>query len=52
MLARQTGQPLSVMSPAVAEKTAQEWESEPAQMHAHFAEMRALLDAENLSYAQ
>jgi ribulose-5-phosphate 4-epimerase/fuculose-1-phosphate aldolase len=27
VLARQTGQPLSVMTPAVAEKTAQEWES-------------------------
>ncbi len=52
VLARQTGQPLRVMTPAVAEKTAQEWESEPAQMHAHFAEMRALLDAEESSYAQ
>jgi len=52
VLARQTGQPLSIMSPAVAEKTAQEWESEPAQIHAHFAEMRALLDAEEPSYAQ
>lgn len=52
VLARQTGQPLSVMSPAVAEKTAQEWEAEPAQIAAHFAEMRALLDAEEPSYAQ
>jgi ribulose-5-phosphate 4-epimerase/fuculose-1-phosphate aldolase len=52
VLARQTGQPLHVMTPAVAEKTAQEWEADRHQFHAHFAEMRALLDAEDPSYAE
>ena len=52
VLARQTGQPLHVMTPAVAEKTAREWEADRHQFHAHFAEMRALLDAEDPSYAQ
>jgi len=40
------------MTPAVAEKTAREWEADRHQFHAHFAEMRALLDAEDPSYAQ
>lgn len=52
VLARQTGQPLHVMTPAVAEKTAQEWEADRHQFQAHFAEMRALLDAEDPSYAE
>ena len=52
VLARQTGRPLSVMTPAVAEKTAQEWEADRHQFHAHFAELRTLLDAEDPSYAQ
>jgi ribulose-5-phosphate 4-epimerase/fuculose-1-phosphate aldolase len=51
VLAYQTGQKLHVMPPAVAEKTAQEWESEPAQMNAHFQEMKILLDAQDPSYA-
>ncbi|MGQ0484832.1 MAG: class II aldolase/adducin family protein [Hyphomicrobiales bacterium] len=52
VLARQTGQPLHLMSPAVAEKTAQEWEADRHHFHAHFVEMRALLDAEDPSYAE
>lgn len=52
VLARQTGQPLHVMTPAVAEKTAQEWEADRHQFYAHFTEMRALLDAEDPSYAE
>jgi ribulose-5-phosphate 4-epimerase/fuculose-1-phosphate aldolase len=51
VLAYQTGQPLHVMSDAVAEKTAQEWEADRDQFHAHFAEMRAILDAEGQDYA-
>ncbi len=52
VLAYSTGQKLHVMSPAVAEKTAQEWEAEREQFHSHFAEMKAILDAEDPSYAE
>jgi ribulose-5-phosphate 4-epimerase/fuculose-1-phosphate aldolase len=51
VLAYQTGQPLHVMSDAVAEKTAQEWEADRDQFNAHFAEMRAIMDAEGQDYA-
>jgi ribulose-5-phosphate 4-epimerase/fuculose-1-phosphate aldolase len=51
VLAYQTGQPLHVMSPAVAEKTAQEWEADRDQFHVHFSEMKALLDTKDNSYA-
>ena len=51
VLAYSTGQKLHVMSPAVAEKTAQEWEADRDQFHSHFAEMKAILDAEDPSYA-
>lgn len=52
VLAYQTGQKLHVMSPEVAEKTAQEWEADREQFLSHFAEMKSLLDAEDPSYAQ
>ncbi len=52
VLAYQTGQKLHVMTPAVAEKTAQEWESDRDQYHSHFAEMKAILDSEDGTYAQ
>ena len=52
VLAYQTGQPLHVMSPKVAEKTAQEWEADREQFHAHFAEMKSILDATDASYAE
>lgn len=52
VLAYSTGQPLHVMSPAVAEKTAQEWEADRDQFHAHFAEMKAILDEKDPSYAE
>ncbi len=42
VLAYQTGQPLHVMSADVAEKTAQEWESDRDQFHAHFSEMKSI----------
>jgi ribulose-5-phosphate 4-epimerase/fuculose-1-phosphate aldolase len=49
--AYQTGQALHVMAPEVAEKTAQEWEADREQFHAHFAEMKSILDVEDASYA-
>jgi ribulose-5-phosphate 4-epimerase/fuculose-1-phosphate aldolase len=52
VLAYQTGQPLHVMSDGVAEKTAQEWESDRDQFHAHFAEMKTILDLEDPTYSQ
>lgn len=51
VLAYQTGQPLHVMSHAVAEKTAQEWEADRDQFHAHFSEMKAILKSENPTYS-
>jgi ribulose-5-phosphate 4-epimerase/fuculose-1-phosphate aldolase len=51
VLAYQTGQKLNIMSHDVAEKTAQEWESDRDQFHVHFSEMKLLLDAEDPSYA-
>lgn len=51
VFAYQTGQKLHVMSLAVAEKTAQEWEADREQFHSHFAEMRAVLDGKDGSYA-
>jgi ribulose-5-phosphate 4-epimerase/fuculose-1-phosphate aldolase len=44
VLAYQTGQKLHVMSDAVAENTAQEWEADRDQFHAHFAEMKAVVE--------
>ena len=52
VLAYQTGQKLHVMSAAVAEKTAQEWEDYGAMAEAHFEEMKAILDGEDGSYAE
>ncbi len=51
-LAYQTGQKLGVMSPAVAEKTAQEWEGYGDMYLAHFEEMKQVLDARDPSYAE
>lgn len=50
VLAYQTGQKLHVMTDAVAEKTAQEWEADRDQFHAHFAAMKTILDQEDKSY--
>ena len=49
--ALQTGQPLRVMSDAVAEKTAREIETYPEQDIRHLAELKAILDAEGADYA-
>lgn len=51
MLAYASGQKLKVMSPSVAEKTAQEWEADRDQFLSHFAEMKAILDEKDPSYA-
>jgi ribulose-5-phosphate 4-epimerase/fuculose-1-phosphate aldolase len=45
-----TGRQLHVMSDAVAEKTAQEWADDRDQFHAHFAEMKRVLDGQDKSY--
>ncbi len=52
VLAYQTGQKLHVMAPAVAEKTAREWENDDGQFLVHFEEMKLLLDASDPSYAE
>lgn len=49
--ALQTGRPLRVLPDAVAEKTAQEWETYPGFATAHLREIRALLDAQGSDYA-
>ena len=49
--ALQTGRPLRVLPEAIAEKTAREWESYPGFAEAHLRELRAILDAEDPSYA-
>jgi ribulose-5-phosphate 4-epimerase/fuculose-1-phosphate aldolase len=46
-----TGQPLRVLSEAVAEKTAQEWEAYPGFAEAHLREIKAILDDEGATYA-
>jgi len=50
--ALQTGQKLRVLPDAIAEKTAQEWETYPGFAEAHLREMKAILDAENSDYAR
>jgi ribulose-5-phosphate 4-epimerase/fuculose-1-phosphate aldolase len=50
VLAYQTGQKLNVLSDAVAEKTAQEWEADREQFKVHFSEMKLILDELDASY--
>ena len=49
--ALQTGRPLRLLSEAVAEKTAQEWEGYAGLADSHLGELRAILDAEWSDYA-
>ena len=49
--ALQTGRPLRILSDAVAEKTAREWEGYPGFADAHLAEIRAILDSDDPGYA-
>lgn len=51
VLACSTGKPLNVMSNAVAEKTAQEWEDYCDSAFSHFAEMKRVLDSIDPGYA-
>lgn len=48
--ALQTGQPLRVMSDAIAEKTAQEWEDYPGFATAHLREMKTILREEGSDF--
>lgn len=49
--ALQTGRPLRVLPEEIAEKTAREWETYPGFADAHLAEIKALLDREDPTYA-
>ncbi|TXI02085.1 MAG: hypothetical protein E6Q73_06285 [Pseudorhodobacter sp.] len=49
--ALQTGQRLRVLPDAIAEKTAQEWETYPGFAEAHLREIKALLDESGDGYA-
>lgn len=48
--ALQTGRPLRVLPDAVAEKTAQEWETYPGFADAHLRELKAILDDEGSDF--
>lgn len=50
VLAYSTGQELSVMGDNLAEETASEWETYKDAEHAHFAEMKRVLDREEPDY--
>ena len=52
LLAHSTGQPLRVLSDEIAERTALGWNDGGAQAMAHFAQQKAILDAEDGSYAE
>ena len=49
--ALQTGRPLRVLSPSIAEKTAGEIDAYPGQAERHFSELKAILDEEGSDYA-
>jgi len=51
VLAYSTGQPLNVMPPALAERTACGWEAYADSARVHFEEMKLVLDREDPSYA-
>ena len=51
VLAYSTGRELNVMDDALAEATAAEWDVYKEAEHAHFAEMKRILDREDPSYA-
>ena len=52
LLAHSTGQPLRLLSDEIAERTALSWEDGGAQAAAHFSQQKAILDAEDGSYAE
>lgn len=49
--ALQTGRPLRVLPDAIAEKTAQEWESYPGYAEGHLGEIKAILAARGSDFA-
>lgn len=49
--ALQTGRPLRVLPPEIAEKTAEEIDAYPEQADRHFSELKAILDREDPDYA-
>jgi ribulose-5-phosphate 4-epimerase/fuculose-1-phosphate aldolase len=51
MLAYASGQPLSILSDEIAEKTARAWEDGGEFARAHFTQMKRLLDRESPDYA-
>jgi ribulose-5-phosphate 4-epimerase/fuculose-1-phosphate aldolase len=51
MLVYASGQPLSILSDEIAEKTAQSWEDGGEFARAHFNQMKHLLDQEGANYA-
>jgi ribulose-5-phosphate 4-epimerase/fuculose-1-phosphate aldolase len=51
VLAYSTGQKLNILSNAVAEKTAQGWECDPAWAPAHFAQMKLIMSRKDASFA-
>jgi ribulose-5-phosphate 4-epimerase/fuculose-1-phosphate aldolase len=52
VLAYSTGQKLNVMSDAVAERTARDWDRYSDSAFAHFEEMKKVLDRKDPSYAE
>lgn len=50
MLAYSAGQPLSVLSDDIAEKTARSWEEQSDSAFAHFDELKLILDRSDSSY--
>jgi ribulose-5-phosphate 4-epimerase/fuculose-1-phosphate aldolase len=52
LLAYASGQPLNVMSDAVARKTAADWHEYTDSAYAHFEQLKALLDAKDRSYRE
>jgi ribulose-5-phosphate 4-epimerase/fuculose-1-phosphate aldolase len=52
VLAYSTGQKLNVMSPEVAERTAQDWDKFTDSAFSHFAEMKKILDLSDPSYSE
>lgn len=51
-IALSTGRPLNILSPEIAERTAQDWEGIRDFSRAHFEEMKLILDREDPSYAE
>jgi ribulose-5-phosphate 4-epimerase/fuculose-1-phosphate aldolase len=52
MLAYATGQPLNVMSDAIASRTAEGWHAYQGAAFAHFEQLKAMLDAKDASYRE